>query len=244
VTSFRKFGLTTLVLAAAMAVDAADVPNATVVLSVPLVAHTGQVAEAAPERFVMLGDGQVFVGGTSEIETCRLAAGELDAFLSEVDAVRKPRKKKRKDPGQPWLEGPTVWSFGGSWERSVLRFAADSGRGLPALRLELVGEPASAPPGLKPLGDLAQHLAEFDAPCLRPYAPASYRMRAVRGTLPGGCRAPGTLAPMLMLALANAVAVPANLAKEWPHGAVAAQVCDTNSRYLVTLTPLLPGEAP
>ncbi len=244
VTSFRKFVPAAVILAVTVAATAADVPNATIVLTVPLVAHTGQVAEAAPERFVMLGDGQVFVGGTSEIETCRLEAGELAAFLAEVDAVRKPRKKKRKDPGQPWLDGPTVWSFGGSWERSVLRFAADAGRGLPALRLELVGDPASAPFGLKPLGDLAQRLAEFDVPCLRPYAPASYRMRAMRGTLPGGCRAPGGLAPMLMPALANPVAVPANLAKDWPHGAVAAQVCDTSSRYLVTLTPLLPGEAP
>ncbi len=212
-------------------------------LQVPFQARAGQVAEAAPPRFVMLADGQVFVGGTSEIETCRLEKDNLSRFRSEIDAIRKPKKKKTT-PVQPWLTGPTVWSFGGSSERVVLTFFADERDKLPLLRLEAVGETRRAPVGLKPLADFIERLAEYDHACLRPYAATSYRLRVTEGTLPGGCRSPGSLETAFSSALTGSVAVSAPAAAGWPHGATAAQVCHRGKRYVVTLTPLLPGEHP
>lgn len=244
-TSFRNAFLAAILVAPSGPGFGAEVPNAAIVLQVPFQARAGQVAQAAPERFIMLNDGQVFVGGTSDVETCRLEKGDLKSFLAEVEAIRKPRKKKkRNDPGQPWLGGPTTWSFGGSSERVFLTFLADEKEKLPALRLELVGDPRRAPRGLKVLGDFVLRLSEFDHPCLRPYAAASYRMRASKGTMPGGCRAPGGLEPSLALALDAPTALPAAAAKDWPHGATAAQLCQGDARYIVTLTPLLPGERP
>lgn len=245
VASFRNVLLAAAYVAASEPGFGAEVPNASIVLQVPFQARAGQVAQAAPERFIMLNDGQVFVGGTSDVETCRLEKGDLERFQSEVEAIRKPRKKKkRNDPGQPWLGGPTTWSFGGSSDRVVLTFLADEKEKLPALRLELVGDPRRAPLGLKILGDFVLRLSEFDHPCLRPYVAASYRMRASKGTIPGGCRAPGGLEPSLAMALGAPTAVPAAAAKDWPHGATAAQLCQGDARYIVTLTPLLPGERP
>lgn len=232
-------------LAAVPQAHAADIPLAVLTLHVPFHGRAGEVAEAAPPRFVMLESGEVFTGGTSEMETCRLEGAELERFRSQIATVREPVQKKKNVVTQPWLTGPTMWSFGGMGDRVVLTFFPDAKEKLPLLRLEATGEPRSAPIGLKPLADFIVSLAEFDHPCLRPYAAASYRLRVAPGTLPGGCRAPGSLAEALPAALGGrAVAVSAAAAKDWPHGATAAQVCHQDKRYVVNLTPLLPGEQP
>ena len=49
----------------------------------------GQVAEAAPPRFVLLEDGQVFVGGTHGLFTTRLAGRELKDLDQRLSDVRK-----------------------------------------------------------------------------------------------------------------------------------------------------------
>src|SRR5260221_8258175 len=61
------------VLLAAPVLLAGEVPGALATLEVTTPLPTGYVPSALPPRFVLLEDGQVFVGGTSQ-----MAAGRLD----------------------------------------------------------------------------------------------------------------------------------------------------------------------
>jgi hypothetical protein len=79
------------VLAMAMAASAAaaEIPRAVVVLESGTAPLPGQVAEAAPPRFVLLEDGQVFVGGTHGLFTTRLAGRELKDLDRRLSEIRK-----------------------------------------------------------------------------------------------------------------------------------------------------------
>ena len=72
---------------------AAEIPNASIVLEVPPQAPGSDPKAAAPPRFVLLKDGQVFVGGTG-----RLAAGKLDK--AEQQALRRSVETVRKAAGK------------------------------------------------------------------------------------------------------------------------------------------------
>jgi len=213
---------------------AGDIPDAQIVLEAAP-GTPGSDPSSAPPRFVLLKDGQVFVGGTS-----RLEAGRLDK--AEASALRKRAAQARKTPG---LASPVA--LGGDASRT-LRLRLLEGD---PVDIVATGDPAAAPPSLAPLATLLADLLRFYHPSLRPYAPTTYAM-AVREThLPGGCRAWRFLFPIAE-ALPGPRAVSAAEASGWPTGGVPASVCadDPGSpaggsgRYAVTLRPLLPGERP
>ncbi len=59
----------------------------------------------APPSFVLLKDGQVFVGGTARLEAGRLEKEEASALLKRTEAVRKlpglsPTVSLGGDPGR------------------------------------------------------------------------------------------------------------------------------------------------
>jgi hypothetical protein len=221
--------LATAALAAAFADPsrAADAPEAILVLEVAVPPTLGTVPAAAPRRFVLLGDGQVFAGGTSRIAAGRLGKEEVRALEDRVALVRK----------LPGL-GSSI-SFG---EPATLRFRLQVGKGKP-LDLAMAGDPARASPGLAPLVSLVQDLAAFSHPSLRPYEPAHYALSAQEGTLAGGCR-PWTLPVTPGDAVAGARSIDAQAAIGWPTGATPASVCVGEKRYVVALRPLLPGDRP
>ena len=68
---------------------AAEIPRAVVVLEAGTAPLPGQVADAAPPRFVLLEDGQVFVGGTHGLVTTHLAGRELKDLERRLSDVRK-----------------------------------------------------------------------------------------------------------------------------------------------------------
>jgi hypothetical protein len=215
-----------VLLALAPAARAGDVPGAVVVLDV-VGPSPGGAAGANPPRFVLLEDGQVFVGGTQ-----KLAAGRLER--EEVKELEKRIARVRKLPGL----GPQV-SFGASTSG---RYHLRLGKGQP-LDILATGDPASAPSSLRPLASLVQDLAAFEHESLRPYEPAAYALLAQEGTLAGGCRSWGFTVP-LSEALAGPRSVSAAAASDWPTGGAPAAVCAGDKRYVVTLRPLLPGERP
>lgn len=210
---------------------AGDVPDAVIVLDASP-GTPGSDAGAAPPRFVLLKDGQVFVGGTS-----RLEAGRLEK--AEASALRKRAGQARKTPG---LASPVA--LGGDATRTLrLRLLEDD-----PVEVVATGDPASAPPSLAPIATLLADLLRFNHPSLRPYAPTSYAMAAREARLPGGCRAWRFLFPIAE-AVPGPRLVSAAEASGWPTGAVPASVCaddpaGTSRRYAVTLRPLLPGERP
>ena len=135
---------------------AADLPSALVVLEVFGRVRPDDVPESAPARFVLLEDGQVFVGGTS-----RLAAGRLSS--AEVKALDRRLAEIRKLPG---LAGTVRLGGGEGRQRLLLR------RGRP-LDMTVIGDPSQAAPALRPLATLIDDLARFDHPSLRPYEPGA-----------------------------------------------------------------------
>jgi hypothetical protein len=182
--------------------------------------------EAAPPRFVLLEDGQVFVGGSSHVLTAKLGGADLKALERRIADVRK----------LPGLAGTVAIGPGEARHRLLLR------RGRP-IQMTITGDPAQASAALRPLGALLVDLPRLAHAALRPYAPAHYAMSAREGTLPGGCR-PWTFAEAPdRLAFAPRV-VPAQEVRGWPTGRVAASVCAGDKTYVVTLRPLLPGETP
>jgi hypothetical protein len=205
---------------------AADVPSAVVVLQVSGGGLPGQVPEAMPERFVLLEDGSVYVGGTGTIATARLEKGDVHEIEKGLDRIRKI----------PGLGSVVTFGPGEQKRRLIVR----KGR---ALDITASGDAASAPPGLRPLAAFMDTLAHFDAPGLHPYRPASFALSAREGTLPGGCRS-WTLPVPLPQAVASPQSVPASAVERWPTGGQPAWVCDGEKRYVVTLRPLLPGEKP
>src|SRR5437762_6116189 len=78
-----------LVLAAASSTPAGDIPKAVVILESLNATLPDQVPEAAPPRFVLLEDGQVFVGGTSRLATGRLPKPEAKEIEARVVGVRQ-----------------------------------------------------------------------------------------------------------------------------------------------------------
>lgn len=203
-----------------------DLPSALVVLEVFGRVRPDDVPESAPTRFVLLEDGQVFVGGTS-----RLAAGRLSS--AEVKALDRRLAEIRKLPG---LAGTVRLGGGEGRQRLLLR------RGRP-LDMTVIGDPSQAAPALRPLATLIDDLARFDHPSLRPYEPGAYAVSAREGALAGGCRKwPFKESP------AESVFAPRTLTgdslHDWPAGASPASVCVGGKTYVVTFRPLLPGERP
>jgi hypothetical protein len=217
-----------LLLLAALAPVAAgaEIPDAVIVLEAPPPPLPGYVAEAAPPRFVLMEDGQVFVGGTSRLAAGRLSGPEKKELERRVAEVRK----------LPGLTGAVTLGPGDVRRRLVLR----KGRPLDAT---LTGDPAGAPAGLKPLAALVESLASFQHPSLKAYEPSSYALSAREGELPGGCR-PWTRPEPLDTAVFAPRVIPAAMFGEWPTGATPASVCVGDKKYVVTFRPLLPGERP
>jgi hypothetical protein len=228
-------GLAALALAQGGAkASASEIPGAVIVLETAPGTPRSDPS-AAPPRFVLLKDGQVFVGGTERVEAGRLEKGE-------AQALRKRAEQARKLPG---LASPVA--LGGDASRTLrLRLLEDR-----PTEIVANGDPAAAPPSLAPLATLLAELLRFDHPSLRPYAPASYAMVVREARLVGGCRAWG-FAFSIAQAQAGPRAVTAAEASGWPTGAVPASVCadgagpssSASRRYAVTLRPLLPDEQP
>jgi len=229
----RRSSLVVLALSATP-LAAGETPAASIVLEAPP-GPTGRDPSSAPPRFVLLDDGQVFVGGTSRIEAGRLEKGEAQALRKRAEQVGK----------LPGLASPVA--LGGDPSRTLrLRLLDDD-----PLDLVVTGDPAAAPPSLAPLATLLADLVRFHHSSLRPYTPTSYRMTVREARLPGGCRAWGFAFP-LAEALASPRVVSAAEAAGWPTGAVPASVCvddagpsaSASRRYAITLRPLLPNELP
>ena len=222
----RNVLLAATTLAAARGAVAGEVPGALLTLEVFAPLPAGFVVSALPPRFVLLEDGQVFVGGASSV-----GAGRLDK--AEVKALEERLALVRKLPGL----GSTIAFGSASVPRSHLL--------APKSKLDVVatGDPASAPPALRPLANLVRDLSSFHHPSLRPYEPAALLLTVKEGPLVGGCR-PWSLPVPLAEALAGPRTVGASEAPDWPTGAAPAAVCEGDRRFVVTLRPLLPGERP
>jgi hypothetical protein len=228
-------GLAALALACeAPKASASEIPGAVIVLETAP-GTPGSDPSAAPPRFVLMKDGQVFAGGTERIEAGRLEKGEASALEKRAEAVRK----------LPGVSSSPV-ALGGDASRTLRLRLLDE-------RVEVVatGDPAQAPPALAPLASLLTDLLAFHHPSLRPYEPTSYAMTVREARLAGGCRAWQFAFPIAQ-ALAGPRAVTAAEASGWSTGAVPASVCADDAgpsahasrRYAVTLRPLLPGEQP
>jgi hypothetical protein len=219
-------GLAALALAhGAQKASASEIPGAVIVLEAAP-STPGSDPAAAPPRFVLLKDGQVFAGGTERMEAGRLEKGEASALEKRAEAVRK----------LPGISSPVA--LGGEASRTMrLR--------LPEERVDVVatGDPSQAPPALGPLASLLSDLLSFYHPSLRPYEPTSYAMTVREARLVGGCRA-WPFAFSIAEAQAGPRAVTAAEASGFSTGAVPASVCAQDRRYAVTLRPLLPGEQP
>ncbi|HSD26752.1 MAG TPA: hypothetical protein VLL75_05570, partial [Vicinamibacteria bacterium] len=137
----RRAAAALLALAAARAASGGDVPGAAIVLEADPVTPGSEPA-GAPPRFVLLEDGQVFVGGTARLEAGRLEKGESSALLKRAEAVRKLHG----------LASPV--SLGGDPSRT-LRLRLLDGK---PLELVVNGDPTQAPPALAPLASLLADL--------------------------------------------------------------------------------------
>ena len=71
-------------LAAGAAAGAGEIPRATVVLEALTPGLPHEVPEAAPPRFVLMEDGQVYVGGGSRLLTAKLSGGGEGRYHSRV----------------------------------------------------------------------------------------------------------------------------------------------------------------
>jgi hypothetical protein len=210
----------------AVPLSAGEIPDATIVLEGLAPVVPGDVPEAAPPLFVLMKDGEVFRGGSG-----RVLQGKLEG--SEQGDLEKLVSRVRKLPGL----GSQVTLGPGS---SRLRLTLKEGK-----RLEILanGDPAAAPPNLRPIGSLLQTLASFDHPSLRPFVPASYLVRVAEGRLPGGCR-PWVFPIPFAEAIAGPRLLQASWAEGWPTGEHPASVCVGDKNYTMTLRPLLTGEKP
>jgi len=216
-----------LALVALLAASPAGAQDLYLSLEASLPERADLSAEGAPPRLVLYEDGSVYVGGTQHVAAGRLEKGELKEIGKRLDKIRK---------GTPGLGGSV--SLGAGTQRFRLVVA----KGKP-LDVVVTGDPAAAPPNLKPLASFVADLAAYQHPSLRPYRPAFYALRARPETLPGGCRE-----WTFPIAAEQAVAAPQPLAAPeaagWPTGAQVASACVGDKRYAVTLRPLLPGEKP
>lgn len=226
----RALGLGTVVAAAAAGTvpsQAGEVRNAVVVLEVLTQTLPHHVPEAAPPRFALLEDGQVFVGGTRSLSAGKLGSRELKDLEKRLTDVRK----------LPGLAGTTT--LGPGERRSRLRLF----KGGRPLDVTVSGDPAQARPEMRALAALLQDLEKFSHPTLRPYEPETFALSAREGTLRGGCRR-WRGSPAVAESVFAPIAVPAARADGWPTGATPASVCSGDQTYVMTLRPLLPGELP
>lgn len=207
-------------------VSAAENPEAVLVLDVVAVSVPGRVWSAAPPRFALYDDGQVYVGGTSQVAAGRLEKPEMKAIDDQLALVRK----------LPGLGSSMTFGEGGPRYRLQVR------KGKP-LDLVVTGDPAAAPPAMKPLAGLLTTLAAFEHASLRPYEPPNYALAAREAAMPGGCRA-WAFPAALNDVVSGPRGVPQSAAADWPTGATPAAVCEGGKTYQVTLRPLLPGERP
>ena len=222
----RALAASLLAAALAQPLAAGEIPGAALVLEAAPGTPGSDAAGAAP-RFVLLRDGRVFVGGSARLEAGQLEKSEAEALLNRAEALRK----------LPGIAAPVA--FGAPAELVTrLRLLADK-----PLEVNATGDPALAPPALQPLASFVRELERFGHASLRPYAPASYALRAREARLAGGCRAWSFSRPLAEV-LAGPRAVPAAEAEGWPTGALPASVCVDDKRYSVTLRPLLPDEQP
>ena len=223
----RPFATLCLSVLAAAAIPAlaVEIPGALVVLETAP-GTPGSDPSSAPPRFVLLKDGQVFVGGTARLEAGRLEKSEAQALRKRVDVVRKAAGRA----------GELV--LGGGERVCRLRLPQEN----PAV-LTLSGDPETLPAPLSPAAEVVLELLRFHHPSLAPYAPSSYALSAREGKLGGGCRSWNFTFPIEQ-AVGQARLVPAAEATGWPIGGLPASVCSSDRRYVVTLRPLLPGEQP
>jgi hypothetical protein len=201
----------------------AAAPEVAIALSVSGPTAPGELSEALPVRFVLLEDGQVFVGGTSDVANGRLEKKDTKALEKLVERVKK----------LPGIGAPQTLGPGENTYRLSLKKVGE---------IVAKGDPSRAAANVKPLGLLIETLLAFDHPSLRPYAPASFLLSARETNLPGGCRS-WLLPPALPEVLKQPRVVAAAATAGWPTGATPAVVCEGERRYAVTLRPLLPGEA-
>jgi hypothetical protein len=206
---------------------AGELSGAIAVLEVFIRTLPHYVPEAAPPRFALMEDGQVFVGGSRDLLAGRLSGDErkeLERRFAEVRKIPGLTGSLRLGPGE---------------RRQRLRLF----KGGRPLDLTLSGDPDQAPQALRPLGALVYDLERFHHPSLRPFEPSAYALSAREGALRGGCRS-WTLSPPVADAVFAPVSVPARTAAGWPTGAAPASVCVGERTYVVTFRPLLPGEQP
>ena len=213
-------------LIAAASAAAAEIPKALVVLEAPRAPLPDQVPDAMPPRFVLLEDGQVFVGGTHGVATTRVADRERKDLEKRLEALRK----------HPALAGVVTIGPGTEVRRLILR------KGRP-LEAKIEGDLDAPAPGLEPLARMVRELSNFNHPGLRPYTPVFFALSAKEGTLPGGCRRWTRFESLEDAVFAPRLVTAAEF-PTWPTGAAPASVCAGDKRYVVTLRPMLPGETP
>jgi len=186
-----------------------------------------EAPEAAPLRFALFEDGQVYVGGARELLAGRVEKQEIKGIESQIERIRK----------LPGLGSSVVFGPGPRRARLLVR------KGRP-LEIVATGDPAAAPPNLRPIAGLVETLGSFSHPTLRPFRPAVHLARAREGHLTGGCRPWDDRLPPLPELLSSPRAVPSELISGWPTGAIPASVCAGGKTYVVTFHPLIPGERP
>jgi hypothetical protein len=219
----RRVGVLTLSLVFPAGEATAAEPPVLISLGAATPFASGQSWEAAPARFVLLEDGQVFVGGSREVLAGRLDKAEVKSLLAELEPVRK----------LPGLA--SVVSFGR--EEPAFRLRAPKGK---PLDLRVTGPTSTAPAAFRPLAAFLDRLLRFDHPSLKPYAPSSFFLRAREATRPGGCRL-WTLVPTPAEA-ASGVTIPARAVESWVGGVEPTSVCVGDRHYEVLLRPLVPGD--
>jgi hypothetical protein len=209
------------------AAAAGEVREAVAVLEVFTRTLPHHVPEAAPPRFALLEDGQVFVGGTRSLQAGKLSSREVRDLEKRLSDVRK----------LPGMAGQI--ELGPGARRHRLRLF----KGGRPLDLTVTGDPAQARAEMRPLAALLADLERFAHPTLRAYEPEAYSLSAREGSLRGGCRQ-WRGSPSVAESVFAPVAVPAAAVAGWPTGATPASVCAGDRRYVVTFRPLLPGEQP
>jgi hypothetical protein len=216
-----------LILGCAAAAARAAESGAIVSLEVASRVGPDEIPEAAPARFTLFEDGQVYVGGSSGLVSGRLEKSDMKDIETGIDRVRK----------LPGLGAAIRFGPGERRARLVVR------KGRP-LDIVATGDPAVAPASLRPIASLISSLESFSHPSLRPFRPPSYLAKAREGKLVGGCRAWGPALPALADLLAAPRVVAAEAVLGWPTGAIPASVCAGAKKYVVTFRPMLPGERP
>jgi len=205
---------------------ARELPGTVLTLEASGDTRPDRVTAAAPYRFALLEDGQVFVGGTSGLLVGRIAKDEVEALERRLAEIRK----------LPGLASVVAFSAAPTGYRLVAR------KGKP-LDVLAQGDPGQAHPALAPLAALVRDLSGFSHVSLRRYEPAQYALLVREGKLEGGCRT-WTLPVSMAEALAGPRVVRDDAAAGWPTGATPAQVCAEGKTYLAALRPLVPGEKP